>query len=83
MVPFDRSHTTSYSTFKVTICLSYAVSEIQLDEKGVNSVNKKWLPWQYPLWDRKSNFRSFIYVQSSTIPANVVKIGAVITRIYF
>jgi len=28
MVPFDRTHTTSYSASKVTICLSRDVSEI-------------------------------------------------------
>jgi len=42
MVPFDRSHTTSYSPSKATICLSHAVSEIWGDEKNcVDSDNKK------------------------------------------
>ena len=32
------------------------------------------MSWQRPLRDRKTNFRSFIYSNSSTNPANVVKI---------
>jgi len=39
--------------------------------------NKNWLPRQRPLRDRKTNFRSFIYSQSSTNPADRVKIGPV------
>ena len=47
MVSFDRSHTTSYSTSVVTICLSHAVSEIWRDENNyVATANKNWLPWQ-------------------------------------
>jgi len=35
---------------------------------------KKWLPWQRPLRDRKTNFRLIIHSQSSTNPETVVKI---------
>jgi len=38
---------------------------------------KSLLPWQQPLGNQKNNFRSFIYGQSSTVPANFVKIGLV------
>ena len=77
MVSFDRSHTTSYSTSVVTICLSHAVSEIWRDENNyVATANKNWLPWQ-SLWGGESekNFRSFINSHSSTNPENLVKIG--------
>ena len=42
-----------------------------LTKKGVDLVNKNWLPWQVP-YNKRSNFS-----QSSTIPANFVKIGPV------
>ena len=44
---------------------------------SVDKTNKKWLPWQRPLTDRKNNFRSFIYSLSSTSPANLPKICSV------
>jgi len=37
MVPFDRSHTTSYSTSKATTCLSRAVLEIGRDINTANT----------------------------------------------
>jgi len=43
----------------------------------VNLLPQNWLPQQHPLKHRKNNFRSFIYGQSSTSPANFVKIGQV------
>jgi len=38
---------------------------------------KNWLPWQRPLRDQKTNYRSFIYSQSSINPVNLAKIGLV------
>ena len=79
MVPFDRSHTTSYSPSKATICLSHAVSEIWGDEKNcVDSDNKKLIAMTTSLeGSKKNNFRSFTYSQCSTNPATFVKISQV------
>jgi len=41
---------------------------------SVDKTKKKWLPWQRPLRDRKTNFRLIIHSQSSTNPETVVKI---------
>jgi len=38
---------------------------------------QNWLPRQRPVTARKNNFKSFIYGQSSTNPANFVNIGPV------
>jgi len=38
---------------------------------------QNWLPRQRPLRDRKTNFRSFVYSRSSTMPGNWVTIGQV------
>jgi len=38
---------------------------------------QNWLSWQRPMGDRKTYLGSFIYGQSSTNPANSVKIGLV------
>ena len=43
MVPFDRSHTTSYSTSIATIWLSHAVSGIQHDKILCGYSQPKWL----------------------------------------
>jgi len=42
---------------------------------------QNWLPRQRPSSDRKTNFRSFIYSHSSTIPTDWVKIGRVDVQI--
>jgi len=41
----------------------------------VDKAHKNWLPWQRPLKNRKTNFRLFIYNQSSTNLENVAKIS--------
>ena len=46
-------------------------------KKGADSVNKKLVALATSSEDRKSNSRSSIYGQSSTIAANFVKIGLV------
>jgi len=47
----------------------------------VDSVNKKFVAVAAALGESKNNFRSFIYGQSSTVPANFVKIGLVDVKI--
>jgi len=44
---------------------------------SLDKTNKNWLPRQRPLRDRKTNLRSFIHSHSSTIVANLAKIGRV------
>jgi len=44
MVPFDRSHTTSYSTSKATTCLSRAVLEIGRDINTANVLPTQQIP---------------------------------------
>jgi len=44
---------------------------------SLDKTNKNWLQWQRLLRDRKTNLRSFIYSHSSTIVANLAKIGLV------
>jgi len=41
IVPFDRPHTTSYSTSIATICLYFMPFRHSMTKKGVDSVNKK------------------------------------------
>jgi len=77
---FVRSHTTSCSPSKATMCLSHAVSEMWRDKKNgwIESIqigchgNR-----QCPSRNRKTNFSSFIYSHGSIIPADFVKIGLI------
>jgi len=75
-VPFDESHTTSYSPSRPTACLSHAVSEIQCDEKRCGVSRQKIdCHGKSLLGIEKNKFRSFIHSQSSAKTGNSVKIG--------
>jgi len=65
----------------LVVCRRRRPSECHANYKvwnGGRLCRKKWLPQQRPLMDRgKNNFTSSVYSQSSTNPANFVKIGPV------
>jgi len=68
------------------------LTNILFQNAGGRFCPQNWLSRQRPLRDRKNSFRSIIYGERSTIPANFVKIGPVdveiiglteITKIFF
>jgi len=54
---------------------SYDISRMSPKPNFADKTNNNWLPWQRPLGDRETNFRSIIYSHSSTNPENLAKIG--------